>query len=1102
MKNLSLKGALAVILLACGALVHGGPAVPGQLQLQHKDGQRFSASLKGDEHLSWIETSDGYVSVMNRISNNYEYAVLSNGKLQASGIKTAGPQTSTLQSSPLALVKAGSPAFRSFLQLRQASFSPSPVSMSGLQAMSLTSGQSHDHGPDSQWNHLQVTAPSIPLLVVLVDFNDVQIRSPVTTWAQKVFGLAAGQMNAYWQQVSNGKFRFSPAQESQGTVDDGMLKIRLASNHPNEGGGMTTEVIRMAFEQVNGFVNFASFDSNQDGIVGQYELNIVFVYAGGDMTSGAPAPNVWAAANWANSAYDGVNVETGFVRMGERHFPPPDDRDAGIGVIAHELGHAAFRLPDLYDYDNSSGGIDSFCLMSSGMWGAAPSGIAGTSPTAPSAWVRYRLGFADAVTVVPGTPLAQTLKPQSRQGKMTLIPTDAPAEYFLVENRYAEGSDISLFTSGLGLGGAMIWHIDETQRANADDARRLVDYEENPSSPQVYWPLTTGGTAFNSTSVPNSKSNSGASSGVYVSALTRLTDADHSVGFTAEKRQASLYPSMNFRGTANNWVASPMKLIAAGVWEITQNFPVGSVNPRFKFDVTGNWVTSFGDTNQDFVLEQGGGDILVTAGNYSIRLFEATMRYSVAIANLPPVANAGPDQLVLVNQEVQFDAAASSDVDGGITDYLWSNGMSGLRPTLSYASAGIRIVTLTVVDQSGARASDDVIIDVRAAGQNQLPVARIAAFGPLSAGQAVTFDGRTSSDPDGTIASYSWTINGAATTLSGATPSHTFAAAGTYAVGLQVTDKLGAQSTLTSVNVTVGPAGFSKVYPQVYYRGTSNGWAANTVMTLVANNLWSTTVTIPTSGTQAFKLDIYGNWTLSFGDNNADGLAEQSGGNITLPTGGGTYVITFNDSTRRYTMVKQSSGNQAPVAVVPASQTVTGAATAILNGSASNDPDGSITAYQWTQLSGPTVAISNATATTASVALPTVNSSTSYRFRLTVTDNAGASAFAEQVITQNPVQACTSTYTRMNLRDTSNGWASTAMTQAADCFWQTTTVFGSTATERFKFDVNGDWVTNFGDSNRDGIAEAAGADIPVTLGAGTYLVRFNDVSKRYTLVKQ
>ncbi|NHA13886.1 S8 family serine peptidase [Thioalkalivibrio sp. XN279] len=64
-----------------------------------------------------------------------------------------------------------------------------------------------------------------------------------------------------------------------------------------------------------------------------------------------------------------------------------------------------------------------------------------------------------------------------------------------------------------------------------------------------------------------------------------------------------------------------------------------------------------------------------------------------------------------------------------------------------------------------------------------------------------SFDGRVSSDSDGTISSYAWTFGDGAS-ASGATTSHTYAAAGTYTVTLTVTDNGGASHS-ASQQVTV-----------------------------------------------------------------------------------------------------------------------------------------------------------------------------------------------------------------------------------------------------------------------------------------------------------
>jgi YD repeat-containing protein len=80
---------------------------------------------------------------------------------------------------------------------------------------------------------------------------------------------------------------------------------------------------------------------------------------------------------------------------------------------------------------------------------------------------------------------------------------------------------------------------------------------------------------------------------------------------------------------------------------------------------------------------------------------------------------------------------------------------------------------------------------------NQPPVAK--AGGPYSGvpGQNTVFNGSGSFDPDGSVASYSWSF-GDGGTASVASPTHAYASAGTYTVTLTVTDNLGAQSTTTT----------------------------------------------------------------------------------------------------------------------------------------------------------------------------------------------------------------------------------------------------------------------------------------------------------------
>jgi serine protease len=74
-----------------------------------------------------------------------------------------------------------------------------------------------------------------------------------------------------------------------------------------------------------------------------------------------------------------------------------------------------------------------------------------------------------------------------------------------------------------------------------------------------------------------------------------------------------------------------------------------------------------------------------------------------------------------------------------------------------------------------------------------------------------------------------------------------------------------------------------------------------------------------------------------------------------------------------------------PAAVISPIGTVTPGTAISLNGSASVALTGQIVSHQWTQVSGPTVAITSASTAVAGVSLP--NTPATYVFRLTVTDN-------------------------------------------------------------------------------------------------------------------
>ncbi len=97
-----------------------------------------------------------------------------------------------------------------------------------------------------------------------------------------------------------------------------------------------------------------------------------------------------------------------------------------------------------------------------------------------------------------------------------------------------------------------------------------------------------------------------------------------------------------------------------------------------------------------------------------------------------------------------------------------------------------------------------------------------------------------------------------------------------------------------------------------------------------------------------------------------------------------------------------STNNQAPSVDAGNTQTVESKASVTLTATAT-DTDGTIATYQWTQLSGSMVTLTNNNSATASFTAPSVTSNTNLVFKIVVTDNQGASAEDTVTITVKAV---------------------------------------------------------------------------------------------------
>jgi|GEM_PF-1516675 len=193
------------------------------------------------------------------------------------------------------------------------------------------------------------------------------------------------------------------------------------------------------------------------------------------------------------------------------------------------------------------------------------------------------------------------------------------------------------------------------------------------------------------------------------------------------------------------------------------------------------------------------------------------------LAGESPIANAGADTTVDDNDSDGFefvflDGTLSADPDGSIATYEWFEVTSGGTSLLGTGAtlgawferrvvpgvlgpeiSGSHTVQLIVTDNVGHTASDTVVVTVNGAlTVNQPPVANAGldlTVTDLNGDtlEFVHFDGRGSTDPDGSIVSYNWTENG--NPLNNAVTFTITMPIGVHTVQLEVTDNQGATST-------------------------------------------------------------------------------------------------------------------------------------------------------------------------------------------------------------------------------------------------------------------------------------------------------------------
>ena len=368
-----------------------------------------------------------------------------------------------------------------------------------------------------------------------------------------------------------------------------------------------------------------------------------------------------------------------------------------------------------------------------------------------------------------------------------------------------------------------------------------------------------------------------------------------------------------------------------------------TVSPTFTPDINGDYTL-------DLVVNDGTSDS--TPDSILIVL---------DIANEPPTANAGPDQNVETGSLVTLDGSGSTDLEGDTLTYDWVlstpagsgatlSDTAAVSPTYTADVDGTYTIDLTVSDDAGQSTIDEVVIN--ATTTNAAPVANAGPDQNVATGSLVNLDASASSDANGDMLSYTWTLTNIPTssiaTLTDSTsssPQFTVDLDGTYEATLLVNDG-SEDSTTSTVMITAQTANSAPTANA----GIDQNITTTTVVTLDGSASsdadgdsltysWSLTstptgstasITDQTLVTPTFTADLDGSYVAQL--TVSDGVASSTPDTITI------VAETFNS---------------APIASAGTSQNVAIGDVVTLDGSGSSDADGDSLSYSWSFSSLP-----------------------------------------------------------------------------------------------------------------------------------------------------
>ena len=383
---------LIICLILCSLTTWAAKAESIPVQVRQADGSVITVILRGDEHINWYTTLDGVLLVQGADNNYYIGKVEKSGNLIATK-QLAHEAHTRSQAERNLIAKQDKDKFFAYVN-----------------KIAEESENTYDNSPltrgpiiDSAYNGVpyfpHIGSPKA--LVILAEFQDTTFtiqdtKNVFTNYLMNENHFSDKRYNqdqnykgvrGYFKDCSYGKFT---------PVFDVVGPIKLPKAHAVYGAGNDRMDLLLAdaCAVVDGMVNFADYDANNDGIV-----DLVYViYAGHSAnTSGNKDTNIWPKSGTItiSNKFDGKSIRRYGVSNelnGSEKTSKNNKKINGIGLFCHEFSHT-LGLPDIYAYNpdaenQDNQGMEYWDIMDGG------TGIrGGRVPASYLAWEREVMGW-------------------------------------------------------------------------------------------------------------------------------------------------------------------------------------------------------------------------------------------------------------------------------------------------------------------------------------------------------------------------------------------------------------------------------------------------------------------------------------------------------------------------------------------------------------------------------------------------------------------------------------------------------------------------------------------------------------------------------------